>query len=135
MFSIESIYSHDHDSSAGYSGRIGFRYKTTISVKMPAKVWNDIKKRNDIGGLVIDVSNNLYKSIGFTQSYNPEVDTKARAKKGYTVVTMSYYHNSDQDALKAGYDAESGFLKHHMRSAERGTKYNPSQYSMDPNNN
>lgn len=136
MFCINSMYCSDHDSMAGYSGRIGFRYKTTISVIMPAKTWNMIKKHNDIGGLCVDVANCLYRSIGFKQTYSPEVDTKARAKNGYTTITMSYYHNSDTDALLTGYDVERGFLKHHVNAAKRNEKYayNPSQWSLEPNN-
>lgn len=127
MISIESIYTSDHDSMAGYSGRIGYRYKTTVTVKLPAKEWNQFKK-NGLGGLVVDVANTLYRSIGFKQTYTPQVDTKVRAKKGFATVTFDYFHNSDEDTLKTKYNGY--FLKHHQKYEGKSD-----QYSLDPNNN
>lgn len=127
MICLENLYTNDHDSSAGYSGRIGYRYKTVATIKLPAKAWKDAKKHG-LGGLVVDVANLLYKSVGFTQTYRPSVDTKARAKKGFVTVSFEYFHNSDADVLKTEY---TGYmLKHHQ-------KYNgkADQYSLDPNNN
>ena len=132
MFSIENVYSSDHDSMAGQGGRIGFRYKTVFIIKMPAKQWNELKKR-DLGGLVVDVANVIYSQYGFKSTYNPSIDSNGskNAKNGIKTLTFEYFHNSEDDALKTGYDFEHGYMRHHQRAEK---KYNATQWELDPNN-
>lgn len=124
---IKSFYTQDHDSMAGYGGRIGYRYKTVVTVEFEAKVWNKHRKDRTIGHTVLDLGNKLYKEHGFTSSYSPQVDTSARAKKGVTTVTYEYFHNSDEDAERMQY---SGHWKKHHASYQGPS----SQYDLDPNN-
>ncbi|NJO65359.1 MAG: hypothetical protein HC836_46885 [Richelia sp. RM2_1_2] len=103
MFGIVSVYTQDHDSAAGYSGRIGFRYKTVVTIQFKAEYWNRLRRTRAIGHAVLDVGNFLYKSIGFTQTYSPQVDTKARAKRGVTTVRFEYFHNAEEEYNRPGY--------------------------------
>lgn len=132
MFGIKSIYTRDHDSIAGYGGRVGYRYKTVVTVQFPAKHWNIARKNKDIGGVCVDVANHLYHSRGFTSTYSPQVDTKARAKKGITEVTFEYFHNNDADAERMEY---KGYFKKHAKPYN-GDGLGPEsgkQWELDPN--
>ena len=90
---ITSIYTRDHDSIAGYGGRVGYRYCTKVTVEFEAKVFNKHRRERTIGHLVLDLGNQLYREYAFTQTYNPQVDTKARARNGVTLVAFEYFHN------------------------------------------
>lgn len=125
MFGIKSVYTVDHDSCAGYSGRIGYRYKTVVIVQFRALDFNKARRTKTIGSLVVDVSNHLYNSLGFKQTYNPQIDTKARARNGVTEVKFEFFHNSDSDI--PGYTGYA--YKYH-----RPYQGESSQYALDPNN-
>ncbi len=125
---IKSVYTRDHDSIAGYGGRIGYRYKTVITVEFDPKVFNKHRRERTIGHLVLDLGNKLYREYAFTQTYNPQIDTKARAKNGVTAVTFEYFHNSEADALRMeykGYHAGKAWTKPYEGDG--------SQYELDPN--
>jgi hypothetical protein len=126
---IKEFYTRDHDSIAGYGGRIGYRYKTVVIVEFDPKVWNKAKRDRAIGGFVVDVGNALYRDHGFTQTYNPQIDTKARAKNGVTTVSFEYFHNSEPDALcmnYTGHHAGKPWVKPY--EGDNGG----SQYDLDP---
>ena len=136
MICLGKMYSSDHDSMAGYGQRIGYRYKTSITITIKSVDWNRLKKTKQIGSFALDVKNAVYEAYGFTQTYCPQIDTNARAKKGIVSIQVDFFHNSNEDVLKTEYNQENGYLKHHVRAAERDAKYayNPSQSSLDPNN-
>jgi hypothetical protein len=123
---IKDFYTTDHDTSAGYGGRIGFRYKTVVRVAIEAKLWNDSKRKKALGTFVVGLSNALYRLNGFSSSYSPMIDTKARAKNGITVVSFEYFHNNDSDAEKMKYTGT--FKKLHIKY--QGAS---SQVELDPN--
>lgn len=123
---IKSVYTTDHDSAAGYGGRIGYRYKTTVTVEFDPKAWNKARRNKAISGFVVDVANALYGQYGFTQTYSPQIDTKARAKNGVTAVVFEYFHNSDPDALKMEY---KGYALKYSKPYQGES----SQYELDPN--
>jgi hypothetical protein len=128
-FGIEYIHTTDHDSIAGYGGRIGYRYKTEVTVQFESKVFNAYRAEKAIGCLVVDIANCLYTHYGFTQTYSPQVDTKARGKNGTTSVSFEYFHNSDEDAIRMGYDTSKGMLRFQKPYVGRSD-----QVSLDPNN-
>lgn len=124
---INQFYTVDHDSSAGYGGRIGYRYKTVVMVEFEAKTWNTAKRKKTIGQFVVDIANALYKLNGFSSSYSPQIDTNARARNGVTRVSFEYFHNNDLDAERMKYTGI--WLKHHKEYV------GPSkQWELDPNN-
>ncbi len=128
---IKSFYTRDHDTIAGYGGRSGYRYKTVVTVEFDPKAWNAAKKNHTIGVFVLDLGNTLYRDHGFTQTYNPQVDTKARAKGGVTTVTFEYFHNSEADALKMEYRGNHAGKPWTKPYSGDGT--DGSQYELDPN--
>lgn len=148
-FTINNTYTRDHDSAAGYGGRIGYRYCTAIQVCVPSADWVKARRsKAGIGGYIVDVANYLYRTYGFQSTHNPQVDVKARGKQGTTTVLFEYFHNSDQDAQvfeytgyalnahkrpNGRYGRDQGDLSRREHNADGIGPDKGSQYDLDVN--
>ena len=61
-----------------------------VKVLIPAKEWNDIKTKGDLGFLYgVDISNTAFKEFG-VKAHNPSVNDSERAKGGVKVIELFY---------------------------------------------
>lgn len=115
MFSIESITGSVHDTSYG-----GYPYKITVTIKLSVKEFNRlcptigksrqsitgrVKVPRDLGNLVLNVNNALYKLNPNIPAYNPSIDSQgsSRAKGGYKTMEFVYFLNDWNRAERLGF--------------------------------
>jgi hypothetical protein len=93
---IKSIRASVHDTSFG-----GMTYRYDVKVTMPA---TEFKKVKDLGNIVLDVGNMVYKLCPNVKSYNPSVDFKQRSKAGVKTIEFTYYDNDHNRAEANGFE-------------------------------
>jgi hypothetical protein len=92
-YQLNSLSLQVHDTSYG-----GYKVKYIASIDLPSAEYNKLK--GDLGNLVLQVNNDLYKLHG-VPAYNPSVDgTSRRASKGIKRLTFTYFSN-DMATAKA----------------------------------
>jgi hypothetical protein len=112
---IKSITGSIHDTSFG-----GYPYKITVMVEIPVKDFNKIcpivrrdrsyfgssKSVRDLGNLVLDVNNAVYRLNSEIPSYNPSIDSNGsrRAFKGLKTLEFVYFFKDHSRAEKLGFE-------------------------------
>lgn len=91
IYKMTSLTLKTHDTSYG-----GYKIKYVASIELDSKEYNKLK--GDLGNLVLQVNNDLYK-LHNVPAYNPNIDgTSRRASKGIKQLTFTYFSN---DMLQA----------------------------------
>ncbi len=63
----------------------------SVSIRIDAKRWHDLKKRGQLGMLYgVDVSNAVYRHDPRIYATNPTVDDSRRAKNGFKMIQLTY---------------------------------------------
>lgn len=111
MIKLKSITTSLHDSSYG-----GYAYKVTVMVNVNADYYKTLKvtrkaqstmfghspASRDLGPLVIDVNNLVYRFNNNIPAYNPSIDSTGtkKAKGGIKTMEFVYFFN-DHDKARA----------------------------------
>lgn len=116
-FTIKSITGQIHDQGFG-----GYPYKIVVRVEIPVAEFNKLcpvmgKARTsmygprqaaprDLGNLVLDVNNAVYKLNKNIPAYNPSIDSNgsSRAKNGVKTMEFVYFFSNHDQAEKLGYE-------------------------------
>src|SRR5580698_8556167 len=85
QFNILGIVERDDEYGLSY---------TSVTVKMPIKVWSAMKRRGQLGTLYgVDISNEVYRTHG-VPAHNPSVDDSKRATQGIKTIKLTYYNTA-----------------------------------------
>lgn len=116
MFKITSITGKIHDTSFG-----GYPYKIIVTVEIPVSEFNKLcpvigkksggylkreKSVRDLGNLVLDVNNAVYRVNTHIPAHNPSIDSQGskRASKGIKTLEFVYFLNDHDVAEKLGFN-------------------------------
>lgn len=113
-FKIKSITGTVHDTGFG-----GFPYKVIVNIEIDSKDYNKLKvtrkassgmfghvpAQRDLGPLVLDVNNTVYRLNENIPAHNPSIDSKGSKKaiKGVKSMEFVYFFSDHNKAEKLGY--------------------------------
>lgn len=124
---ITSLVASVHDTSFG-----GYPYKVTAIIEIPIKEFNKkcpitglsrtgltgrTPAKRDLGHLVLEVNNTLYKLNSAIPAYNPSIDSNGskRASKGVKTLRFEYFFKDLDKAVSLGFE--------HYNNSEHAVKY------------
>lgn len=98
MFTIKSVVGCIHDLGFG-----GYPYKVIATIEIRAESYKKLK--GDLGSLVLDVNNALYRLNRDIPAHNPSIDSQGhrRAKNGVKTMEFEYLFQDHARAEALGY--------------------------------
>lgn len=118
MFKIKSIAVMNHDSSFG-----GYPAKVKVSVQIETKAFNKLcpiinrtksyfgtsKSVRDLGNLVVDVNNAVYKFNANIPAHSPSIDSQGskRAVNGVKTLEFVYFVKTAEQAERLGFEVHN----------------------------
>lgn len=85
-----------HDTSYG-----GFKYKITVRIDMPKDMYNRIYNK-DMGTIVLDISNYLFRKLNGLMPYGPKIVDDKRISKGIKYIQIRFLFDDDKAAEALG---------------------------------